>query len=309
MKNEILLEAIGGIDEDLLVRSETFGASHRPLRRIAMIAAAVMLLAVTVFASAAGIQYWLGRSEDGLYNTLNFRYELSPVSIRPEALEELTSALNDRWAEDWEIVSEMDTYYYHALPYSETSTALRGISDLEDFLGIDLLVTPELEASTLAYLEEAAPGSGSEHIHLHLYGPRREDAMEEYSDTGAITLQAIGVQIYLSGQGTNCYGGLRLLIPLTEEFAESCPQETWYSELSDYQVEQTQFGNVPVYLCTADNASDRSTALALYGDGSNGYYAYVATEPAKWSKEYPGGWVDDPMELLLPLIQNLASSN
>lgn len=60
-----LFDALGGVDEDLLERSERRAHKHLPLRKAFIAAAAVMLLAVTVLAAPA-IQNWFFASESEL---------------------------------------------------------------------------------------------------------------------------------------------------------------------------------------------------------------------------------------------------
>lgn len=61
MKKEVLFQAISGIDEELLRRSEV-RVTRRPLRLIAIAAAAIMLLSLTAFASPAVRNWFFGSS-------------------------------------------------------------------------------------------------------------------------------------------------------------------------------------------------------------------------------------------------------
>lgn len=69
-----LFDAFGGIDDDLLQQSERKPAARKPIRKILIAAAAVMLLAITAMASPAVRQWFFGSdlTEISDANVINF---------------------------------------------------------------------------------------------------------------------------------------------------------------------------------------------------------------------------------------------
>lgn len=65
MKKEQLMEAIGGVDERLLMETEQVARRHKPLGRLILVAAVVAALAITVAASTDFFTGLLGAEDNG----------------------------------------------------------------------------------------------------------------------------------------------------------------------------------------------------------------------------------------------------
>ena len=316
MKEFEIARALTDVSDDLLLEAENAGAPRKTvkLHRLVAVAAIIAMLTVTVGAVKYGIEYRHGRENAGEtgWHTLAFEYPLAPVTIRQEAYDELTEALNADWSENW---SNEDGWqqnqpelHYRGIA-EQVEERICTIGELEEYLGLDLITSPEIdESARLKWEENQAKGNGTS-ILIFPCADMIKYAAQEYTETGGVSLQGVVIWVYLGESGTNAYAGLRICIPLTERFAQTYPAEVWYSEpeVGDYEVEALQITGREVLVCTqpTDDLTKTPTALALYSGDGICYYVYASAEPLRHWLDEPDVMLGHGKERLIPLIENL----
>lgn len=287
-REEKLLEAIGSV-QDYMVQEAMRRTKRPPAFRWTAIAACICLvLTATVGAAKWGIEWWHGENERYEQYTVDWKYPLAPVQIREEAVSELERWLQWGWGVDGmdeygNRATWPDSYYIGA--YLQDADELRSVADLEEYLGIDLTTSPEIDASCQSIGAEIDVTALTELI---------ADAEIEYAETGRVSLGGVEVDLNLGYLGTNCKTRMKMFIPVTENFVEDFPAKDWWfaatagTAWSDYEIGQFEVEEltisgreVVIFSDPTDDLEDCPTALAVYSDGRIGYLLYCIAED--WS--------------------------
>lgn len=299
MKEEKLLRAIGGIDDDMIDSAmETQKKKHPTWVRWTAIAACLcLMLTVTVGATKWGVEWWHGEYEPYEQYTVDWKYPLAPVTVRQEAIDELERWLLWSWGVDGRDdecglrATQPDTNYIGA--YLQGAEKIRTVADLEDYLGIELTTSPQIDADCLAVREkrEASGNRILAAIDLIALTELISDAEIEYAETGKVSLGGIEVDMDLGYLGTNCKARMRMFIPLTRNFVDDFPAKDWWFaavagpswtdyENGQFEVEELEISGkeVVVFSDPVDDLKECPTALAVYSDNGIGYYIYCMAE-------------------------------
>ena len=337
MKEEKLLRAIGQIDDELIDSAmETHKKNHprRSWARWTAIAACLcLLLTVTVGAAKWDVEWWHGQAmgyifpsgqesewsyEPQMGNTVEWTYPFEPVTIRQEALDEMTEQLNQEWTHQMtfhpEIVDEMaDTHYLTGLshevenriyPIEERFTT---IGELEEYLGIDLVTSPLIDAAAYNCMHTNDIGTWLE---IGLYVDLYRDAAAEYVENGQIALQGIEITVRMGFSKTNCKSWMEIYIPLTEKFVETFPHEVLFNteENSPFKVETQQFSGRNVIVVEDSNDDLEQTgcvaAYGVYGADGIGYCVHSLAEDWDNSEAHPTIY-QSGAERLMELLEDL----
>lgn len=324
-KEEKLLHAIGGVDNDLIADAMKPRKRKKPvlLRWTAAAACICLLLTVTVGAAKWGVEWWHGKDERYEKYTVDWKYPLAPVTVRQEAIDELERWVLWAWGvdgrrEDGIRATWPDTYYIGA--YLENAQRIRTVADLEEYLGIELTTSPEIDANCLAVRERRESREGNRIIAaIELLGLTEviSDAEIEYAETNKVSLGGIEVELDLGYCGTNCKARMKIFIPLTQNFADDFPAEDWWfasvagPTWSDYEdgqfdVEELEISGkeVVVFSEPVDDLDGGATALAVYSNGGIGYYLYCIAEDWDNSESHPTVY-QHGRERLMELLENL----
>lgn len=286
-REETLLRAIGGVDDDLIAAAMEPRKKKRPtLIRWAAVAACVcLMLTVTVGAAKWGVDWWHDQDERYGKYTVDWRYPLAPVEVRQEAVTELEKWVRWAWGvdhrqEDGKWATWPDSDYIGA--YLDSASKLRTIADLEEYLGIELTTSTAIDADCLA-VPEAIDLIGLTELIC--------DAELEYTKTGKVSPGGIQAEINLGYRGTNCKARLMIFIPLTQNFVDDFPAKTYWhntiagptwSEIENghFEVKELTISgkDVVVFSEPVDDLKNSATAMAVYSDGGIGYYLYCMAE-------------------------------
>ena len=327
-QEEKLLRAIGGVDDELVAEAMEYRQAPRHrgswLRWTAVAACVCLLLTVTVGAAKWGVEWWHGTDERHEQYTVDWRYPLEPVTIRQEAHEELEKWLQWGWGVDgrneeygnramWP-----DSYYVGA--YLSGVDKVRTISDLEDYLGLDLATSPGIDGCCETIWEEAQ-ASGDDQprdaVSVIALSELIADAEIEYAETGEVSLGGILVEMHLGYLGTNCKTGMKIFIAQTQDFADGFPAEEWWSAVvsgptwSDYEdgkfeVEELTISGkeVVIFSTPVDDLDRYPTALAVYCEDGIGYYIYCTAENWEGSETHQNVY-QHGRERLMELLEGL----
>lgn len=287
-REEKLLHAIGSV-QDYMVQEAMERTRRPPAFRWAAIAACIcLLLTATAGAAKWGIEWWHGKNERYEQYTVDWKYPLAPVEIREEAVSELERWLQWGWGVDGMNESGNratcpDSFYIGA--YLQDADKPRSVADLEEYLGIDLTTSPEIDAGCKA--------SGAE-IDVIALTELIADAENEYAETGRVSLGGIEVDLNLGYLGTNCKVRMKMFIPMTENFVDDFPARDWWFmttagpawsdyEIGQFEVEELTISGreVVIFSDPTDDLEDCPTAVAVYSDGRIGYLLYCIAED--WS--------------------------
>lgn len=331
MKEMDLMYAMTDLDEEFLQVRDSKVRKNR-LRKFAAVAAAAALMTVTVCSAVMGTKFQFGQDPDGYY-TIDYRYPMEPVTVLPEVYEDMSKALVDGLLDyqqgiergDYEVPDTRDLGYSKALDQEilcSLGDKFDTLDQVEDYLGVSLRVSTELREMLNTSLHISS--SRFEPGLFKVYGPSYEVALEEYSNTGTVTPQGIGICAYLyDGEENNWYAGLRVYIPLTEEFATQFQPDTWYSMegRGQYVTREYSNGSQSFVIAKVEYTEEYGdTCLALYDDGGIGYELYCCAWPTDLEKSkigedvlthilgtwsFDGEVCKDSEEIILPLIENI----
>lgn len=319
MKEMDLMYAMTDLDDELLERDS--GAKVRRFRatKVVAFAAALALMTVTVFAAVVGINYRAGY--DGEYfNNFEFSFPYEKVTIRQEAFEEMTEKLSQDWV-DWycddyiDLCKEGNEYGPNYLGTSgpESMQNLKSMEELEAYLGLDLVTSPEIDTLVNDFLTGDLTEEPS--INVLMRGPTWEEAYAEYEATGSVSLLGLEIDLSLNEANVNDYKTLKINIPLSEKYIEYYPTVirgvlTWEGE---YYGKEYSNGDREFVIAKRDFTEDYGgNCMALYTEGGIGYYLYCAIWPTNPAKSTVGpvqdpelGIFTDAEEIVLPLIENI----
>lgn len=310
MKEFDLLCAMTDLDDELL-EWESGGKVRRFwIGKVAAFTAALALMTVTVFAAVGGIRYWFGLRGEG--GSLNVRFPLEPVTIRQEAYEELSQTLERQWEEvkmpNWQAFDEKD--------YEEGKQTLLGtwggealnqvdnLEELEEYLGVELVVSPEMaqmiELDSEYNFGEALSGG------VLLRGASYEDALKEYEATGSVTLHGIEINLCMN-QGTGAVTYVEIIIPLTQDYMKYYPTTWVYSFEKEGETYEYSNGSRDFVIAKRDFSGEYgshygSRCVALYGEGGIGYYVNCIVDPSDRGRNIGE---KEAEEIVLPLIGNI----
>lgn len=299
-KEEKLLRAIGGVDDDLIADAMEQRRRKQPawLRWAAVAACICMMLTVTVGAEKWGVEWWNGQKEaygmfgdeeqgytleKGVATTVEWKYPFEPVTIRQEALDELTEQLNQQWDYRW-FVDEgynevMEDYHFLTGMPQTIEERITTIRELEEYLGIDLITSPNIDAAARNCMQTNDIGIWLE---VGLYGDIYRDAAKEHEETGSISLQGIAITVRMGFSETNCKSWMEICIPLTQKFADTYPAEIVYDawDLDPLTVDTMEFsGREVLVVCEpGDSSEDMPVAYGAYGVDGIGYCVHCLVE-------------------------------
>lgn len=313
MKDMDLMTAMTDLDEDLLNHESTVRLGRQRIARIGFLAAVLTFWCVSVCGSMIGIDVWFGQDLDGYYS-IDYQYPMEPVVVPAEACDDMANRLVTGLLDFCDGI-QLGDYQEANTDLLDYSSALdqqilfnlednpMDLEKLEDYLGVDFKISTELREIINAGI--LYPFNGFNPGYVKVYGPRYEDAMEEYSSTGTITPQGIGLNLYLRDEEeSNWYAGLRVYIPLTSQFAEQFQPDTWYAQegMGQYHTREYSNGQMDFVIAKVDYTEEYGdTCLVFYTDGGIGYELYCCTT-------YDGDKGEickNSEDIILPLIENL----
>lgn len=310
MKEWEIFEALGDLDDELITQ-------ERPTRphwkrgglRLALIAAVTALLVGTVLGVGLGVGVTYGKQtvtlqgvslgqKDGdgtrelSYYTAEVQYDLQTVSV--ENMELLSSQLTQAWE---------DLGHDHSgLQAAELMGAdgkrrnLGTIAGAEEFFGLDLMQSPDLEA-----LVRGA------YVTMVISDPERAEA--EYAETGRVTPD--GLLIYFSlrrGEASPealdaqlvSESGITVYIALTEAFIAQEGTQRLYSYETEGEFQEsglmTDRGKSILLLENTREGSFGQTGYAAWCQNGIGYLAHMKTYPSSYAT---------PLSLLAPVLQHI----
>lgn len=307
MKEMDLMYAMTELDDELLERESGGKVKRFRFVKVAAVAAALALMTVTVFAAVVGVEHWFTpQDENNASVNLSYSFPYKQVVIRQEAYDELTQQLNMCW-EEW-IMQERCGVQCSA---PDTTARLTSMVAVEEFMGLDLLTSPEIEALANGNLAVNAVESS----HITLFGPAWDDAYAEYEERGCVSLLGIEISISLNEDDSNGFKYIDIIIPLDERYMEYYPDATIYG-----------FGNIEEQLEEEYNNGSRDFLIAkkLYTDEEGAKCAALYTQDGVCYSVRAMAWPIDPAkttetvlqdsvyefcldaeELVLPLIENI----
>lgn len=265
MKNIDLFYAVDGADDDMLMEAEDYFRvrSHRGLRRVALIAAVVALLTMTVYGAYSRIRlrfdekndsYWFQDFEhEGIqYTRVTFEYDLEPVEVRTQAVDFLEDMLApcDHWLLDGDRLIPAMNYHSHNFESLEFA---------ENFFGVEFRL-PDIvrrgEVQDREVTMDAKPMYYPEDL------PRHEGYGFSYDAElgGASVWCKIGLQEQeLSGVTVFVYLGL------TEEFCARAYEASFFyamDELGEPRIREKRIGDQEYTILTfPDSVDDRVTVF------------------------------------------------
>ena len=325
-REEMLLRAIGGVQDDMI--REAMEKKKRPaaLRWAAIAACICLMLTATVGAAKWGIEWWQGREKghilhngqdiewtfaEELGHTVEWKYPLAPVGIRQEAVDEMTQELNRGWLswydhDDWIDPEFADRHFTTSIGY-DAEERFSTIAELEEYLGIGLNISPEIDAAARNCMETNDIGTWLE---IELYGDLNRDAEQEYLQAGKITLHGIHITVRMGFSETNCKSWMEIIVPVTQKFADSYPNETIFNsdENKPFQVETMAFSGREV-LVIRDSNEDLQLmgtvkAYGVYGADGIGYCVHSMAEDWGNTEKHPTIY-QRGLERLMELLENL----
>lgn len=334
-REEQLLRAIGSVDDELIAAAMELRRKKRPalIRWAAVAACLCLLLTVTAGAAKWDVEWWHGQAmgyifphgqesewtyEPQLGHTVEWKYPFEPVTIRQEALDEMTEQLNQEWKHQMtfhpEILEEStDTHYLTGLSHKVQNRIypiedrFSTIGELEEYLGIDLITSPLIDAAAYNCMHTNDIGTWLE---IGLYGDLHRDAAAEYAESGRITLQGINITVRMGFSKTNCKSWMEIFIPLTEKFVESFPNEVIFNmeENSPFTVETQQFSGRDVIVVEDSNDDLEQTgsvkAYGVYSADGIGYCVHCLAEDWGDSEANPTVYQTGAARLM-ELLENL----
>lgn len=325
-REEKLLRAIGGAEDFMIRDAMEAHARKRPavLRWAAIAACVCLLLTVTVAAQKWGVEWWHGKMEaNGMFGdeeqgytletrqvtTVEWKYPFQPVTIRQEALDELTEQLNQQW-DYWWFVDEgfnedlADYHFLTGMPQS-IEERITTINELEEYLGIDLVTSPKIDAAAYNCMHTNDIGTWLE---IALYGDIYRDAAEEHEQTGMISLQGIYITVRMGFSETNCKSWMEIYIPLTQKFADTYPPEVLYDawNLDQLTVDAQEFSGRKVLLVCdpQEPMEDNPKACGVYAADGIGYNVHCLVEDWEGVDGHPTVY-QHGSERLMELLENL----
>ena len=325
-REEMLLRAIGGVQDQMI--HEAMEKKKRPsaLRWAAVAACICLMLTVTAGAAKWGVDWWQGRQmgyilhtgqdiewtfEEELGHTVEWKYPLSPVRIRQEAVDEMTKELNHWWSyrynHDGGIDPDFaDQHFTIGIGY-DAGERFSTIAELEEYLGIDLNISPEIDAAARNCMESNDVNTWLE---IAIYGDLNRDAEQEYLQTGKITLQGIHITVRMGFSETNCKSWMDIVVPVTQKFADTYPNEVIFNvdENKPFQVETKEFSGREV-LVIRDSNEDLQLmgtvkAYGVYGADGIGYCVHSLAEDWGNTEKHPTVY-QRGLERLMELLENL----
>ena len=284
-REEKLLRAIGDV-QDYMIQEAMQKKKRVPGFRWAAVAACIcLLLTVTVGAAKWGVEWWHGKDERYEKYTVEWKYPLTPVEVREEAVAEIEKWVQWGWGVDGMDeqgirVRWPDSYYIGA--YLNRTEKIETIAELEAYLGIDLITSAGIDESS-----EVVPDS------IDVIGLTEliSEAEKEYAESKHVSLGGIEVDLNLGYSDSNTKARMKIFIPLTPNFAGTFPAKDWWyntiagptwSELENGQFEAEEHNisgkEVMVFREPVEDPNEASTAFAVYSDGGIGYYIYCIAE-------------------------------
>lgn len=325
-QEEKLLRAIGGVDDELIADAMEPRKNKRPaLIRWAAVAACVCLvLTASVGAEKWGVEWWNGQKEAyGMFGdeemgytletrqitTVEWKYPFEPVTIRQEALDELTGQLNQQWDYRWMVDEgfneDMADYHFLTGMPQTIEERITTISELEAYLGVDLVTSPKIDAAAFNCMHTNDIGIWLE---VGLLGDIYRDAAQEHEQNGAISLQGIHITVRMGFSKTNCKSWMEIYIPITQKFADTYPAEVLYDawNLDPLTVETHKFSSreVLVVCDPLEPLEDNPEACGIYGADGIGYNVHCLVEDWDGAEDHPAVY-QHGSERLMELLENL----
>lgn len=306
MKEWELFEALGDLDDELITQERpTRPRWKRGGLRLALIAAVTALLVGTALGVGLRVGVTYGRETiplDGIslgqkdgkdtrelsYYTAEIQYELQTVCV--ENLELLSSQLTRAW-EDYGQFKTAEL-----MGEDGKRRNLGTIAGAEEFFGLDLMQSPDLEA-----LVRGA------YVTMVISDPERAEA--EYAETGKVTPD--GLMIYFSlrrGEASTealdgrlvSESGITVYIALTEAFIAQEGGRCLYSHESEGEFQEsglmTDRGKSLLLLENTLEGISGQTGYAAWCHQGIGYLAHIKTYPSSQAT---------PLSLLAPVLQKM----
>ena len=306
--NELeLLEALNDIEDDLILNAKKPASKKLPipafLAKIAVAAAILCMLAVTVMAVSFSIRIFTGEGRVPIYEAYygGIFSPTSKVTTVEYDLKAQKTSLPSQWVstltEAWEVFRYDHEYFKTVDLKTHTGSRINfgGISQLEELLDMELVSSPEMEEVIQ-----------SSYVTLVITDPQR--ATEEYEKKGKITPD--GLVIYLpfqigQTQGISAemvdYCGIHIFIPLTESFEESYRSHVVLSGVGDQDLQKKDYrsqGGIDTILLSnmPSTAEEPMMTFAAWGHRGAGYLLELKTHPSADT---------DPVQLIMPYLENL----
>lgn len=310
MKEWDIFEELGNLEDGLiLVQPPKRRFYGRKGLRLALIAAVIALLAGTALGVGLGVGVSYGKKtvslqgvslgkQDGndiqelSYYTAEIQYDLQTVSV--ENLEFLSSCLTQAW-EDFDHDSGL-LQSAELMEEDGKRKNLGSIAGAEEFFGIDLMQSPDLEA-----LVRGA------YVTMVISDPQRAEA--EYAEKGKVTPD--GLLLYFSlrrGEAseealdaqTVSESGITVYIALTEAFATQEGAQCLYTHETEGEFQEsglmTDSGKSILLLENTYESSSGKTGYAAWCQKGIGYLAHIKTYPNRPATS---------LSLLAPMLQKM----
>ncbi len=306
MKEWEIFEALGDLDDELITQERpTRLRWKRSGMRLALAAAVIALLVGTALGVGLRVGVTYGRETvplDGIslgqkdekdtrelsYYTAEIQYELQTVCVKN--LELLSSQLTRAWEDCGQVKTA------ELMGEDGKRRNLDTIAATEEFFGLDLMQSPDLEALVRGI-----------YVTMVISDPQRAEA--EYAEKGKVTPD--GLLLYFSlrrGEASEealdahlvSESGVTVYIALTEAFAVQESAQRLYSHESEGEFQEsgliTQQGKSLLLLENEWGGSFGRTGYAAWCQKGIGYLAHMKTYPDSYAT---------PLSLLAPILEQV----